>query len=126
MALELKLHSALTASTTLSGEVSTRIYPVHGVQGGAMPSIVYQRISGEKIISLQGEGTRTLENARIQFDIYTTALDQLRTVGDALLSALHAATAITAIPLESPEDIYDDEVGIHRRILDVSVWNSDT
>jgi hypothetical protein len=81
------------------------------------------RISGYRIHSLSGYST--LENPRFQFDIYSTVLDDLTDVSDAMIAALISYGEFDALPLYSPQDDWSDEVQLYRRILDVSFWHQE-
>jgi len=73
-------------------------------------------------------GYSNLENPRFQVDIFTTSVNALQDMTDALISALSSSTknAFKAIPNEAPIDEYDDDIGIYHRIIDISLWNRDT
>jgi len=100
-----------------------RIYPDDAVQSAGLPSVIYNRVSGYRVNSMSGYSG--LENPRFQFNIYSTLVDDLRVICDALIAALDAATTFTAVPCYGPFDGYDDEIGIYRRVLDVSIWNQE-
>lgn len=121
MAFEADLYGHLSTSTALTGLVGDRIYPIRSIQNGTTPVVVYQRISGRRIETLN-TGPAVLENLHVRFDVYTTAEDTKREVADILITTLEAATAFKAIALDSPIDYYDDTLDLHRRILNVSVW----
>jgi hypothetical protein len=121
MGLESKIYATLTTSATLVAQIGTSIFPDHAVQGAKVPTIVYHRISGTRHNSLTGYVG--LENARIQFDIYATAIDKRREITDLLIGALTSSTRFSIVAQESPIDEYDDDIGLYARIIDISIWN---
>lgn len=123
--IEAKIFTTLSASAAVTTLVSDRIYPQHRPQNENKPSLVYNRVSGHREITLN-EGYANLENPRISIEIYATAVDARRSVGDAVISAMEASTRFSAIAAMSPVDFYDPYSGEYRRILDFSIWNHDT
>jgi len=119
MPLETKLYNALSGSTSFTA------YPIF--TGGALrlPATVYNVVSKRTIRGFSPMNGMVLENARVQFDMYATALDSQRASTEELLTLLDAATGFTAVHQESPEDDYDDETGVYRRMMDVSIWNQE-
>ena len=124
MSLESKIYAALSTATALTALVGTSIFPDHKPQESSTPSVVYSRVSGLRDYHLQGFSG--LENARVQFDIYSTDIDGRRKVTDQVVTAIEAFTSFTAMALSSPIDQYDDRLQIYRRIQDFSIWNHDT
>jgi len=103
--------------------VDERIFPDDAIQNLGLPSIIYQRVSGYRVNSLSGYSR--LENPRFQFNIYSRLVDDLRTIFDAMLAALEAATTFTAVPDDSPWDDYDPVVDIYRRVVTIGFWNDE-
>jgi len=73
-------------------------------------------------------GYSNMENPRFQIDMFTTSVDDLVELTDAVISALTSSTKndFKAIPNEAPTDEWNDELGIYHRMMDVSLWNHDT
>jgi hypothetical protein len=121
MGLESKIYATLTTSSTLVAQVGTSIFPDNIVQGASVPTIVYHRVSGERITSLSGYSN--LENAHIQFAVYATSIDNRREVMDLLIGALTSSTRFNVVTGASPYDEWDDEVMQYARTVDISIWN---
>lgn len=121
MPLESKLYTVLSGSSALSTLIGGRIYPLHRVQSGATPSLVYSRVSGLRENSIRGYVG--LENARIEINIYTTSVDELRTIGAEAVSAMTETTVFTGVCQDAPFDNFDDTLQLYRRVLEFSVWN---
>lgn len=123
MAVESKVYLTLSQSTILSGLVGDRIYPLHRVQSGITPSIVFSHMSGDRVNDLSGYSH--LHNPQYQMDIYTTSVDQLRQIGDIVLSVMEASTLFSAIAPTDPFDGYEDDFALYRRTLEFSIWDKD-
>ena len=123
MSVEARVYNALTTSATLTGLVSTRIYPIRMLQGTEYPAVVYRRNSGDRVYDISGYST--LENATLEVEIHATAVTARRLVSDAVINALSSATAFTGLAFTSPFDYYDDGVRVYTRIYDVSIWNAE-
>jgi len=123
MGIEGKIYAALSGSTTLTGLVSSSIYPDHRYQDDAAPAVVYYRApGGDRINDLQGYSGK--ENPIIEITIYADSVDARREVGDAVISVMAATTRFTSLLPTPPFDDYDDETKIYERTLQFSVWNS--
>ena len=118
-AIETALYTCLTASTALANLVGSAIFPVKRLQQQTGPCVVYRRSEGERVWSLGGYCD--LENPRIDIDICTTSVEQLRTVGDAVVNALSSGE-FEAVINQSPGDYWDDVVGEYIRSYTVSIW----
>ncbi len=120
--IESKIYSVLSASS-LVNTLTTRIYPENRPAADALPAVVYSRLSGLRVNSLSGYSG--LENARIQFDIYSSSVDKRRELSDNVITAITGATAFTCLLVDSPFDSYDDEPTTpeYIRTLDFSIWN---
>lgn len=123
MAVESKVYLTLSQSTILSGLVGDRIYPLHRVQSGVTPSIVFSRLSGDRVNDLSGYSH--LHNPRYQVDVYTTSVDQLRQIGDVVLSVMGASTLFSAIAPAGPFDGYEDDFKLYTRTLEFSIWDKE-
>jgi hypothetical protein len=80
--IEAALVAALTAETTVSALVGSRVLPVGGGQNKVYPYVTYQRISTQGAAYL--DGPSNLDWPRFQIDVW----------GTTALSALTAAEAI--------------------------------
>lgn len=120
MALESKIFSLLTTSTTITATMGNRIYPVRAPQNVASPYAVYQRISGGQVNGL--DGYLTLENPRIQLDVYSTSYSQVKTLAEAIQTQMNTSTAFKNT-LINDTDFYEDELNEYRISMDFSCWN---
>lgn len=120
MALEAKIFSLLTTTTTITATMGNRIYPVRAPQNVAFPYAVYQRISGGQLSGL--EGYLTLENPRIQIDVYSTSYSQVKTLAESIHTQMETSTDFKNT-LANDSDIYEDELNAYRITMDFSCWN---
>jgi hypothetical protein len=120
MAIESKIYDALKASDTLIA-VTTAIYPDRIPQQTTLPTVTYSRVSGVRLWTLSGY--TSVENCRVQFDIYSTSVLQRRTLCDLVINALASSTTFNTVADNSPRDEYDDQTGVFSRSIDVSIWN---
>ena len=120
MALESKIFSLLTTSTTITTLMGNRIYPVRAPQNVASPYAVYQRISGGQQSGLSGY--LTLENPRIQIDVYSTSYSQVKTLAGAIHTQMNTSTAFSNTMI-GDTDLYEDELNEYRISMDFSCWN---
>lgn len=122
--LEGKIYATLTADASVTSHVSERIYPQHRPQNESLPALTYFRVGGQRDNDL--DGYTHLENPRVSIEVYATAIDARRELGDAVISAMCGSTRFSAISALSPLDMYDDTIQEYKRILDFSIWNHDT
>jgi len=94
MSLETGLYSALTGDGTVSGLVSTRVYPEVMPQGVTYPAISYQRISTVRYNMLSGVDDFT--QVRIQVDCWDSSYSGVKTLAAAVKSALDGVTVLGA------------------------------
>lgn len=120
MSIEEKIFSLLTTSTTITATLGSRIFPVRAPEKVANPYAVYQKISGGQQNGL--EGYLTLENPRIQIDIYSTSYSQCKTLVENVQIQMATSTSFKNV-LISDTDLFDDELTIYRITMDFSCWN---
>jgi hypothetical protein len=92
MSLETGLYAALAADGTVAGLVGTRIYPGIMPQGVTYPAISYQRISTVRTNMLSGVDDFT--QVRIQIDCWDDGYSDVKTLANAVVSAIDGATAL--------------------------------
>lgn len=80
------IHNLLSNDATVSGIVSTRIYPDTAPQNASFPYVVYQ-ITGT-IPTNDKDGTSKLDTVIMQIDAYSTSYDTTRTLADAIRTEL--------------------------------------
>lgn len=86
MTIEEAIYSHLTAETTMTDLVSTRIYPRQLPQNPTYPAVTYRRVS-TSLDHLHGSATN-LPFPRFQFNCYATSYGDTKTVANALKSVL--------------------------------------
>lgn len=118
--LESKIYSVLSAASVVTA-LTTRIYPEHRPPADALPAVVFSRVSGLRVNHLGGYSN--LENAQIQVECYSSAVDGRRALADAVIGALSSAVTFSALLHDSPFDDYDDEAAMYIRTMDFSIWN---
>ena len=120
MSVEEKIFSLLTTSTTITATMANRIYPVRAPQTVQSPYAVYQRISGGQHSGM--DGYLTLENPRIQIDVYSTSYSQVKTLTESIQTQMATSTGFKNV-LINDTDLFEDELNIYRVTMDFSCWN---
>lgn len=135
MSLETDLRVRLLANATVSGLVSTRVYPNILPQKPTLPALVYSRISGPRIHTLTG--TSGWSDARIQIDswgaTYIAAQDlaaAVRASLDGFIGSLDdgnspAATRRVAVRLDNERDLFEEEPDFYRVTQDYAIKHED-
>jgi hypothetical protein len=107
--IETALRDILLSDAAIAGRVSTRIHPIARPQGGALPAIVYQRLTTEREHST--DGATLLASTTLQVsawaDRYTEAFVLADYVRQALdgYSATVGTVTIQVIHVEDEGDI---------------------
>ena len=122
MALESKLYTALTGSTLITTLMATRVYPLKAPDKVKYPYAVYTRVSGGQINGL--DGYLTIEQPRIQIDVYSTAYTQAKTLAENVHTVIDVTTTFRAI-LISDNDLFEDELDSYRVSMDFSCINNE-
>lgn len=86
MGIETQIQARLAAVSALTDEVGTRIYRYHRSRGSALPAVTFQRIETE--IVNHSKGATETHWTRIMVDSWAEDMDTVRTVADAVTSAL--------------------------------------
>ena len=94
MSLETGLYTALTADSTLSGLVGSRIYPEIMPQGVTYPAVSYQRVSTGRTNLLSGVDDFT--EVRVIIDCWDDSYSGVKAVADAVKSAIDGVTVLGA------------------------------
>lgn len=120
MTIEESLIAALTAGIPGPTSAGNRVHAVLRPQDEATPAISYQRISSVPVADFDGDAG--VDNARVQIDCWGL------TYGAAKTLAREARVAITAADLHAyvmtDRDDIDEETGLYRVSMDVSLWGS--
>ena len=108
----------LSGDATVTGLVSTRIYPNVAPPDTAPPYITFRVVSGVPHNTLNESAALSSAN-RIQMDCYSDDYLELTTT---LRDAVEAAIAPYGWILFE-QDVYEDDTRLHRRIIDFS-WHN--
>jgi len=132
MSLEKAVRSILIADATVTGLVSSRVYPQRRPQGTAVPAIVYQNVfqATNEALATQGGIKRT----RLSVEVFDKTYGATKTLRNAVESALINYTGTTegetidSLRLESAVDIDESnepggDFGYFRTILDFVIWH---
>jgi hypothetical protein len=98
--IERAVRAHLIATAGVQTLVADRVYSFRKPQGAATPYIVFQRISGERLHTLDGPTGRA--HPRIQIDAYATTYPAARAIADAVRAALDGFKGDVAVDAESP------------------------
>ena len=133
MSLEKGIRAILIADGTVSGLVSSRIFPQRRPQGTILPALTYRTVFQE---ITEGLAEQTgLRRSRVSIDCADSTYGGNKTLRDAVTSALidYNATIsneiIDSIRLEAAVDIDEDlepasgSVGVFRTILDFIIYH---
>ncbi len=125
------LRTFLLTSTDLTDLIDTKIYPDQAPQNVAMPYIVYFRISGQRVRSL--DGPNRLIHPRLQYDVLAATRQEAKDIAAVFRNFLDGYQGdiggLYAQKIEVSDDrdffeepIHGDEVGARGVSLDVMVW----
>lgn len=120
--LESLLFSSLTTDPAVSAIVASRVYPQIAPQRAAMPLVTYSRVSGVRSMSVDGVGK--LLQARYQIDCFANDYTTARALASAAMDALRAAAAFKVADI-TDRDQFEDEIDIHRIIIDATLWHQE-
>lgn len=113
MNLEEGLYTLLSTNASITGLVSTRIYPLVIPEDSALPVIAYQRISSSRILAHDGPGG--LATATVQLTIQGTSYTSTKAVAAAARALLNGYTGLMSTvhvercALENELDSYEFE-----------------
>lgn len=133
--IEKAIYSLLTGDGTLTGLVSTRIFPVLIPQKTTMPAIAYEQTSGARVHATDGPAGQV--NSRWQFNCWGSSYASVRAVANALREAIDGYSGTTAgvifqaIQSQDENDIKADPAGANRarrygKSLDFEIWFCET
>lgn len=105
-----------TIQSAISGVVG-RCYPMVAPEKPTAPYAIYFEVNNAPEMSIAN--VLSIENSRIQVDVYCKTYAEAQTKADAIRTAM---IGIGAIPL-SAGDLYESEVKLYRVTQDYSVWS---
>lgn len=121
------LRTKLTADTTISGLVGTRVYWKYRPQGSTLPAIVLHEVAGQYDQHMGGPmGT---QGNRIQADCMAAKKTDVWTLRDAVRNELIAASTNGTTEFQGgiinlTRDSYDDTPDgvVHTEQVDATIW----
>lgn len=128
MGIEAALYALLTGeSPSIAGG---RIYPVVLPEQTAYPAVTYERVSGERGYVLRG-ATGTAR-PRFRIHVWSTSYDQTLSIADEIRLLINdyqgvvGSVDIMDVKLESENDLYEDDTGLHHKVLDYFIQHRET
>ena len=113
----------------LSGTI--KCYPIRLPQDVTLPAMMYRRISGQRIRSIQGP--TGLAHPLIELSVYSKSYleakelaAEVRVLLDGFRGVIGSGSLVENIIIENDQDTFDDDTGIYRIILDAIVWHQET
>ena len=139
MRIEAALYTLLSGDSGVSALVSTRIFPHQAPQGGALPFLVYQRISTPRDYSQSGPSL--LVWPRFQITAVAATFDGARALAHALRAALSGysgtmggggGVSVGATFLENEADGYEPrlmsfepDLSVYTSRQDYIIWHQE-
>ncbi len=114
------INSALTTYAPLTTLVAGKIYALAAPDGTVAPYVIFQRMTGGKILEL--DGPADIENPHYQVFCFAATQAAARDVGDKAKAAMEAAATFEALLVNDPDE-YDPESALFVTILEFSIWN---
>lgn len=117
MAGEAVIRARLGASAALALIVASKIYGGRAPQNTVAPFVVWQRVSGNDLHTL--EGATDLRSGRFQIDCYGATYDQALEMSAAVRAAVQLHDADMEAYLEADRDLFDEQApNFFRRAMD--------
>lgn len=116
--LESIMTGALKALVT-NADGSYRVYADIAPANTVKPYITYQSTGGQDETTL--DGPNTLQNSRMQVNVWSTS----RVASSALMKQVHqalTAAPIRGVPIGAPVSGYEEDTTLYGSRLDVSIW----
>jgi hypothetical protein len=117
--LSADFYSRLISHAGLSALVGDRIYPLVLPQNTALPAVVYQRISGQRIQNLTRD-TGGPQRIRVQLTAWAEDVDTANSVAEQVRQAMEAATGWRALHALDVEQ-YEPDTGLYSVVADYLV-----
>ena len=99
------------------------IYPVIGIQGTALPYIVYARVISPVENVLAGNGNPPINQTRMQIDVYAQSYASAQATAASVITAMQGWTKQNVS--HGAQDLYEADTRLHRVLLDYSIWHYD-
>jgi len=98
-----------------------RIFNKVAPQGSTKPTVVYQKVAGNLLQTLNNNDGLGMTNHRLRVSVSSDVLDEIAPVVREVKRAMMGATAFKAIAVFE-FDTFDAETQDHQTIVDFSVW----
>ncbi len=127
-AFETGLYSYLSNYAPLVALVSNRIYPNIAPHEATYPLVVYQKISGPR--EATHDGNAGLARPRFQFSCYSPDYLAAKNVALRVVQGLHGfsglmGTFTTDAFIDNELDLFDEETRNHRIVVDALIWHNE-
>lgn len=107
----------------LGGLFAGRMYPQTAHTNAVAPYCTYSRVTATEEATLDPNGgTGNEVNTRMQIDVWALSYAEAQSKAAAVKAALKGSV-IENVTL-SELDMYEDDTGLHRVMLDVSTWHT--
>ena len=106
MGLESQVYAQLAATSAVTDAVVARIYRFQRARGSALPCVAFQRVTSN--VSNHSTGATTTKRCTFQVDSYASDLDTVRTVADAVETALSGWSNTGGTPSISMSHLQSD------------------
>jgi len=126
--IEEAVYSALTGNATLTGLISTRIYPLVLPQEVALPAVTFFRVSNLHNHGMGGD--IDLMETRLQVSILADSVLRMRTVTDAVRGVLsrwkgtYGGVIVQDSLLDNEMDDFEPETEIYQCIQDYRIFHT--
>ena len=125
MLFNAEIYRQLHAFAGLEALVGTRISPHgHGLQGGTLPYVTYQRLSTER--TYLHDQSAAISKETVQVDCYAGDPDEARQVAVQVQQALDAWSSpeVNRAFIRDDEDFYERDTKLYRVRVEAEVWTT--
>lgn len=125
--IESGLFAFLSGNAAINTLCSDRIYPVILPQAPALPCVTY-RIEGEQRSKNLSEGQESFVGATLMLDAWGETYKTAKALSEALRSelmnyqGLMGSVNVNQVFIDSPIDVYEDRVELHRSSRVFTIW----
>lgn len=126
--IEQALVSHLLADSALTAIIGDRLYPLAIPETGKVPAVVYQRISSQRVLAL--DGSSSANSPRIQFSCYAASFGQAKQIAMKLYESLDCFRGVlgnktkAAVLMADNRDDFEQETGRYRCGVDFFVLHT--
>lgn len=124
------LYSRLKNDSGVSAIVGSRVYPQKAIQGGALPCVVYQRVTTSERNLYHGGVTETALS-RFQLDCWSTTPKGALQLSEAVIACIHGwsgtvgSEKIYYSQVVNTQDSFDLETGEYVIPIDVEILHKE-